>query len=584
MTTIRLRTKLVLSLIFTTAVLTGASLLIVQNYLRKHAKREMNDQLISSLETFGQYAQQRQKMLSQSASVSADAPTIRALMTTKDELTIQDSAADFWKLTESDLFVLADPAGKVMALHPSTGGLERSVVRTLLAQSLQQQQFQNWWFAGGRLYEVFLKPIYRGTPEDNALVGVLAAGFAVDERFAATVQRITSSDVAFHYGKTVVSSSLPVSQQQELSTRENPLADTAPLAIKEIPLVGETFVAASVALPPEGDQPVTLTVLRSYDAATLFLRNVNRLLLAIGLIALIAGAGLMFVISDRLTRPLARLVSGVVALQKGDFSYPLQAPTHDEVGELTVAFDTMRKSLKESQQQLLHAERLATIGRMASTISHDLRHPLTTIVAYAELLAESELDDDEKRDMYRQIRLSVNNMTELIASLLEFSKAQQALQLTYGDCAETLQNTLRTVKLQPTFRQIQLTLRCEGPTHGWFDFAKLDRAFNNLLRNACEAVDPDSGRVRVVAVGSSNRVEISVSDNGSGIPEEIQHEIFQPFVTFGKSDGTGLGLAVVQKIVRDHGGEVAVESTGSHGTTFKLTLPVVPDTRTAALS
>jgi signal transduction histidine kinase len=89
-------------------------------------------------------------------------------------------------------------------------------------------------------------------------------------------------------------------------------------------------------------------------------------------------------------------------------------------------------------------------------------------------------------------------------------------------------------------------------------------------------VTSNSGRVRVVAVGSNNRVEISVSDNGAGIPNEIRNDLFQPFVTFGKSDGTGLGLAVVQKIVHDHGGNVAVESTGSHGTTFKVTLPVIP--------
>jgi signal transduction histidine kinase len=184
--------------------------------------------------------------------------------------------------------------------------------------------------------------------------------------------------------------------------------------------------------------------------------------------------------------------------------------------------------------------------------------------------------------MYGQIRLSVNNMAELISSLLEFSKAQEALRLAYGDCVDTLQDTIRAVKLRPEFSRIQLTLQHNGPTQGWFDFAKLDRAFNNLLRNACEAVSPDSGHVRVIATGSGNRVEVRVSDNGSGIPEEIRDDLFQPFVTFGKPDGTGLGLAVVQKIVRDHSGDVAVESTGPQGTTFRLTFPVVPDTMSNA--
>src|SRR5688572_20993010 len=115
MASIRLRTKLVLSLILTTAALTGASLLIVQNYLERRARQEIHEQIASSFVTFEHFTQQRQKLLVQSAAVSADLPNIKALMTTDHEKTIQDASADFWQLTESDLFLLADPEGKVMA-------------------------------------------------------------------------------------------------------------------------------------------------------------------------------------------------------------------------------------------------------------------------------------------------------------------------------------------------------------------------------------------------------------------------------------------------------------------------------------
>jgi signal transduction histidine kinase len=572
---LRLRTKLVLLLIFTTAVVTGASLLVVQNYLRDHAKREIIAQIPNALELFRQHAEQRQKLLLQSAALSADLPIVRAMMTTDHAGTIQDASADVWKLTDWDLFVLSDPAGRLMAIHSSTGSFDREVARISLARTLSNQHTRDWWFEGGDLYEVFLQPIYQGP---GTVRGFLATGFKLDDRFTATVKRLTSSDVAFRRGKSVIRSSLAANKEQELAGQEFGTEALSALA-RDVLLGGENFVAASIALAPATDPPVTLTVLKSYDEATSFLRNVNQLLLGVGLVALLAGSILVFLISHTLTRPIARLASGVAALEKGDFSYPLSGARNDEVGELIVAFDTMRRSLKESQRSLLHAERLATIGRMASTVSHDLRHPLTTILAYAELLSEGNLDEEERGDLYRQIRLSVNNMAELIASLLEFSKAQEALQLAYGDCVETLQDTIRTVKLRPEFSRIQLALLHEGETQGWFDFAKLDRVFHNLLRNACEAVPSDAGRVRVVAIGANNRVEISVSDNGAGIPEEIRDDLFQPFVTFGKADGTGLGLSVVQKIVRDHGGEVAVESTGPHGTTFKVMLPVIPISR-----
>jgi signal transduction histidine kinase len=576
----RLRTKLVLSLIFTTAVLSGASLLVVQTYLGNNARREINAQISNSLGTVEQYLEQRQKLLLQSSAMSADLPIIRSLMTTRDPVTIQDTAADIWRLAESDLFLLADPDGQIMALHSSTGAFDREVARTSLSETVNQQRSRDWWYEGGRLYEIFLQPIYFGEARNDKFLGVLVSGFALDKRFAAAIANVASSDVAIRYGKVVVTSSLPADREQELSTLETVSAGSPTTKSEDIRLGGENFIAKSVGLTPHGRQPVTLTTLKSYDAATLFLRNVNQLLLGIGLVALIAGSLLMFLISHTLTRPLSRLVAGVVALEKGDFSYPLDLQRKDEVGELTTAFDTMRRSLKESQQELLQAERLATIGRMASTVSHDLRHPLTTILAYAELLSESSLDDKERNEMYQQIRSSVNNMAELIASLLEFSKAQEALQLTYGDCVETLQDTIRAVKMRPEFHRIQLTLVHEGPTQGWFDFGKLDRVFSNLLRNACEAVGPDSGRVGIVARGTNNRVEISVSDNGPGIPEKIRAEVFQPFVTYGKAEGTGLGLAVVQKIVLDHAGEVVVESTGPNGTTFKLTLPVAPSSAT----
>ena len=126
----------------------------------------------------------------------------------------------------------------------------------------------------------------------------------------------------------------------------------------------------------------------------------------------------------------------------------------------------MRKSLQKSQQDLLHAERLATIGRMASTISHDLRHPLTTILAYAEFQSEGDLDASQRKALYDEIRSSVNRMAELISSLLEFSKGQEALQLTHGDVVEALERTLSSVRIRPEFKGIQITVAHEGATTG----------------------------------------------------------------------------------------------------------------------
>jgi signal transduction histidine kinase len=574
MVKIRLRTKFLLSLIVTIIVLTGTVLFIVQSYLRKHARAEIHEALRNSVEAFQQFDTQQQRELEQSAVLLADLPNLRALMTTQDAPTIQDASRDIWHLTNSDIFLLADRSGKVMALHTSAEGYGTQAAQTALLQTLQKKQGRDWWFGGGHLYAVTLQPIYFGDASNNVLLGVLAVGFEVDKRVADAVGRVASCQVAFRYGKDIVASTLSSNQQLQLAGHSRPSPTREPASAQEVELDHELYLGTSIELSPKVAQPVTLTVLKSYDAETLFLRELNHLLLAVGLLAVLAGSWAIFLISHTFTRPLGNLVSGVHALEKGDFEFPLQVRSRDEIAELTTTFDKMRKSLRKSQQDLLHAERLATIGRMASSISHDLRHPLTTILAYAEFQSESNLDQNQRRTMYEEIRGSVNRMAELISSLLEFSKGQEALGLVHGDLVDVLERTVNATRVRPEFRGIQLSLEHDSELVGWFDFKKLDRAFLNLLQNACEAAPAKSGKVRMTARIVSERIETCVIDNGPGIAESIRDDLFHPFVTYGKEGGTGLGLAVVQKVVRDHGGDVWVESTGAAGTTFKVTLPI----------
>ena len=238
---------------------------------------------------------------------------------------------------------------------------------------------------------------------------------------------------------------------------------------------------------------MTLTVLKSYDEATAFLQSLNRWIVAVGVAGVLAGSLLVFFVSTTFTRPLAQLVAGVHALEEGNYAYPLQATGNDEISTLTAAFQRMRVALQETQRNLLDAERLATIGRMASTISHDLRHPLTAILAYAEFLSEGQLSEGQRKDFYQEIRIAVNRMTDEISSLLGFSKQREALKLRYGHVEEIIERAIQTVKVLPEFESIAITFAHEGECEGWFDPDKLERVMLNLLFNAGEAVPPDSG-------------------------------------------------------------------------------------------
>jgi len=556
-------------MVLISAGLTSLSLLLVRQSVQSQARQEIVAGLRNSVSTFLSFHREQQITLSHSADLLADLPNLRALMTTNHEATIQDGSTPLWHLADSDLFVLADPSGEVVALHTKMPGFTREMAQSSLNLSLERQE--RWWFGAKHLYAVFLKPIYFGPASADKLLGFLIMGYEIDDRVASQISRITSSKIAFYYGDALVTSTLAPQNRAELE--QSDVSKIGPSPSTSFQLGDEGFLATRVELAAQGSPNVRLLVLKSYDEATAYLRKINRLLLALGLIAVVIGSALVFLISHTFTRPLASLLSGVSALERGDFTYTLDTRGGDEVAHLARAFDGMRESLARTQQNLLESERLATIGRMASSISHDLRHSLAAIVANAEFLCESHLSPGQREELYQEVRAAVSRMTELIDSLLEFSRTRASLNPRYGSLQTTMKSSLDAVKSNPEFHDVTVNIRQVGNVEGWFDHRKLERAFFNLLLNACESAHSGKGNVEVEIRELGTAVEITIVDDGRGVPEPIRQTLFEPFVSQGKENGTGLGLTVVQKIVQDHGGEVAILRTSPEGTTFRITLP-----------
>src|SRR5205823_10410795 len=401
MSRLRLQTKFLLSMLLISAGLTCTSLLLVRRSVHRQVKKEIFADLQNSVSTFQNFQRERELSLSRSAELLADLPTLRALMTTQHAATIQDASAEQWRLAGSDIFVLADRAGRVAALHTTSQGFTREMAQASLNTSLSQAAASHWWYGAQHLYEVCLKPIYFGPATENRLLSFLVVGYEIDDRVASQVSRIAASQVAFYYGDSIVRSTLSPFQDAEL-TRQHSLRTAKGVPDpQEVQLGDERFLGTSLELASSKTPSVRLTVLKSYDQATAFLDSLNRLLLALGLAAVVGGSALVFFISHTFTRPLGNLVAGVRALEGGDFAYSLDARGSDEVAEVTRAFKRMRESLLKTQQELLETERLATIGRMASSISHDLRHSLAAIVANAEFLCESRLSSEQREELYQ---------------------------------------------------------------------------------------------------------------------------------------------------------------------------------------
>ncbi|MGB6384924.1 MAG: ATP-binding protein [Terriglobales bacterium] len=575
---IRLRTKFLLSMVVVSAALTFTTLLVVRHTVQQEVRLGIQRDLQNSVSAFHNFQKQREVTLERSAALLADLPNVRALMTTHDPATIQDASRDLWQLAGSDLLLLADSSGRVMALQATPQEITVRQGQDFFPTVVSSGETRHWWYIDGHLYEVFLQDIYFGPASGQQVLGYLLLGDEIDDGIARDLSRVAASEVAFRYGDAIVRSTLKPAQESELLRVAPRTSAGGPPQGDQIPLGEEQFLATSVDLSTPGGPTLSLWVLKSFDQATAFLRSLNGLLLALGLTAVLAGSLLVFLISHTFTRPLENLVAGVRALEHGDYAYPLPVQGGDEVAEVTGTFDRMRTNLQKTQRELLDAERLATIGRMASSISHDLRHSLAAVMANAEFLCESNLTPGQREDLYAEIRIAVNQMTDLIESLLEFSRTRESLRPSYGDVRSAVDRAVQGVKAHPEFQRIRIRISGDGSTEGWFDFKKLERALLNLLLNACEMVPAESGKIDIGLRRKGDSLEIRIEDNGPGIADAVRDRLFEPFVSYGKENGTGLGLTVVQKILQDHGGDVVVEQTSASGTTFRINIPLNPAT------
>jgi signal transduction histidine kinase len=231
------------------------------------------------------------------------------------------------------------------------------------------------------------------------------------------------------------------------------------------------------------------------------------------------------------------------------------------------------ESLRRMPLDLPILEPLSIVSTMVALVSHDLRHPLTAILANAEFLAQADISEMERNELYQEIRCAVDRMNELVASLLECSRGRDKLRLGPRNIVDTVERAIRMTSVRPQFRRITIEHHHEGMAAGWFDSDRLERVLANLVLNACEAVSPDSGQIVITTTGDQACLQIEVWDNGPGIPPAIQDSAFEPFVSYGKAEGSGLGLAIAKKIVEDHGGEIYLDGRNKTGTLFKITMP-----------
>jgi two-component system, NtrC family, sensor histidine kinase HydH len=237
------------------------------------------------------------------------------------------------------------------------------------------------------------------------------------------------------------------------------------------------------------------------------------------------------------------------------------------------------KHLQEAQAEVRRTERLAALGQLTAGLAHELRNPLGTMKTSAELLQRHVAKESEiAREMAGYIATEVDRTNSLITRFLDFAKPQH-LRLEKGDLAELLDRVIDRFEREKSGAAASVSIyknySPDIPPVA-FDEQLLERVIVNLLNNAAQASPPGAMvtvKTQMVETDAGRGVEIAVIDRGSGIDPKNRENIFNPFFTT-KSDGVGLGLAIVSKIVDEHGGRIAVESTPGEGSVFQVILPV----------
>ena len=298
-----------------------------------------------------------------------------------------------------------------------------------------------------------------------------------------------------------------------------------------------------------------------------------RLLVGLAIVALLVGFA-MAVYARRVLRPVAAITERARAVAQGDLEPQPAMASDDEIGELSATFEQMVAAIARANEQLVAAERFATIGKMAAHVTHEIRNPLSSIALNLELLEEQVPHGDaEATGLFRAIGKEVERLSALSQQYLSFARRKAPLH----ELEDVGQVALEAAEfVRPELRQkgVELVLDIEpGLPQVACDESQVKQALFNLLRNAREAM-PGAGTVTLGVHRAGDALAITVDDEGPGMDPEVRARLFEPFFTT-KSGGTGLGLAITQHIAASHGGAITCEpGPGGRGTRFAFRLPL----------
>lgn len=545
----------------------------LQNYALSVADQSVRAEIRASIQAYEALWKARTQVLSATTALMGAMSDVRAAFMTRDERTIHDSAGELWSRIsdQSAAFVVLDPEGQVIT-SLAAGGHDFALPQIPLKQVRARfpRQLAGYLRQDTKLFYVVLTPVYVQTSDEAMLLNVLCAGFRIDNRVADELKRLApASDVAFLDGQRVFASTL------ESRFGPMPAAALRPASGSDRErLHGEEFISLGEPLADVMGAPLAeLRILHSYEPVQASLGNLRRSLASAWLATVVVALLVSLLITQRLLDPIRVLDRAAAEITSRNYSYRVPVHGDDELSRLAATFNEMCDSIERARADLIRQEQMDTIGRLGSSLVHDLRNPLAAIYGGAEMLIDGQLPAEHTKRIASNIYRASHRMQELLRDLLNVSR---------GETSNLEPCRLRDIveaaaeSIEPISAGLRLKISIPETTEVIVDRTRAERVFTNLLSNAAEAMPEGGGDVFVHAKDEAEDLIVFVEDTGPGVPEEVRAQLFRPFVTAGKRSGLGLGLTFSRQTMLELGGDLQLLSDSRSGACFRLRFPKAP--------
>ena len=560
--------RILLSTSIAITILFAAMGWILQDQFLRLASFGFQEEVRAGFQAYDSLWKARADQLASVGQVLSRMPDVRAAFGTGDPATIRDTASEVWdKIAQpGTLFLVTDPRGRVISAAGLEAGGQELIDLPFVATAARgfPKQARGFVVLGGKLYQIVVTPVYVAGGSEDALLNVLVAGILVDADLGHDLKASTGgTEFAFFTGGHVVASTLDPAAEHAMTPGK---------VSQQTELAGQEYYQFATPLLDLDGKPVgELRILRSLETVRARIAATRMRLVLLWILAVLAGIGLTYLLARRLLSPVATLDAAAAEIAKGNYNVRVPIEGHDEMARLAGTFNSMSASIQTGREELIRQERISTIGRLSTSIVHDLRNPLAAIYGGAEMLVDTDLSPEQVRrlavNIYRASRQIQSLLQELgdvsvgRAHAREVCRLREVVAAAYEPLAGSAEAHRVSI-------QINVAEDVELP----MDRSPMERVFQNLISNAIEAM-PGGGSVSIEAHRTDSHIEVTVEDTGPGIPQAIAGQLFEPFVTAGKKYGMGLGLALSKKTVVSHGGDLWTEAK-HEGARFVLRLPV----------